>query len=60
MFLCEKCAKQSGATEFQMLVAGQSRGPCEGCSKITGCLDIPSRSLPGPEEKAEEASEEKS
>jgi len=47
MFYCDECAEKNGYPQSII----RSIGPCELCGRIADCSDMPSSSLPKPEEK---------
>jgi hypothetical protein len=47
MFYCDECAEKNGYPQSII----RSKGPCELCDRVANCSDMPSSSLPKPEEK---------
>lgn len=46
MFYCQACAKKNNWPRDEFVP--RSRGPCEVCSKVASCYDVPSSCLPVP------------
>jgi len=51
MFICNDCAIKSGVNSYTMLIAPQSKGPCEMCKKTDICMDIHHSLFPIKKEK---------
>lgn len=39
MFICEKCAPKADVSEFELLFAPRSYGPCEYYGEVASCVD---------------------
>lgn len=39
MFICDECSK-GRVDEFWAVFGGRSYGPCEGCGKMSNCIDV--------------------